>query len=210
MKKLSRKEVETIRKAVDEGLSIRRIATRFDLDRKAVNKAYREYREEQIANSPRRILAEKIYQLQKASNRAIRNYKANDRPEYAYAVSSVAGELRATIQDLQQLMDVETLCNAVIDAVLYPNMVDSIEIFVKELGSARDQMTLTLDSASAKAANEILVDLIKDMKGKFQDLRLKGIQRMEGALNIKLEDRRNELVAMPDTKKPKLKVAKAG
>lgn len=214
MKKPKPSVIREVRKLIDSGKSIKTIAAICELDLKVVSRLYKEYMQEQFANSPRSILAKKIYQLQKAANRAIKNYQNNSRPEYAYAISSISGELRGCIQDLQGLVDVVTLSNVFLDEVLYPNLIDTLQVFVKELGAARDEMTTILEPSNAKLANEVLVDLIRDMKGKLNELRLKGIERTEKALQIDLGERREEVLALPDsveTKRSKFKVVqKAG
>jgi len=205
MKKPNIKEIKIIRKLFDKGRSIRKVSANLGIDLKIIRLLYKEYKYEQIAKNPRTILAKKIFQIQKAADKAIKNYNTNTRPEYAYAISSLNGELRAALQDIKSMVDIESLARQFLDQVHYASIIEMIQIFISELGSARDEMRNQLSKHEATAANEILKDLISDMKAKITDVQASAIQRTESVFSLDLQDKLDEVLILPESKRKKKK-----
>jgi len=187
-----------VRKHLVKGKSIKKVALHYKLSTNVVNSIYQDILDEEIANSPRRILAKKIRQLQEAADNALEEYNEKPKPYKAYAVTNLVAELRSTIASLQSLIDVEDLTETYIAEVLKPVIMQSIRIFIEEIGGARDELVAHLDESSGKEVNNVMKDSVRLLKGKINDLFLFGITRTEKALRLNLEEYRNEILTYQD------------
>lgn len=204
-----------VRKALVKGKSIKRVALHYKLRTEFVNSLYQDILDEEIANSPRRIIAKKIRQLQDAADSALNEYNENPKPYKAYAVTNLISELRASISSLQELLDLDDLTEQYIGNVLKPVILRAIRVFVEEIGGARDELVSHLDESSGKEVNTVMKDSIRLLKGKVNELFLFGIEKTEKTFRLNLEEYRNEILVYNEasentpTKKSKLKLLKS-
>jgi len=203
------KEVKKIYKHLSRRKTPREIAKHYGWSTEAVQEVFDQFLYEQIANSPRIILSKMIHELMEASGKSLKKYKRSEHSQDAFAVTSLMNEIRAAMVDLQKMLDVNELADQFIDQVLQGVIVNIIKMFTNELNGIRGELQNLLDPNTFRTVNDSLLDCLDIIKGKINPMYVEMLEEMEKTFNIRLDDRKNELLNVKSTK-PKLRVLKTG
>lgn len=208
--KLTVKRIRKIRKAIDKGRSVQRIAQHYGYPEKSVQEAYDQYLLEQIANSPRVRLAKMITALEATARKALDKYNLSRHSQDAFAVTSITNEIRSTVTELQKMVDVSVLTDQFIDDVMKKLIIAMIKMFVTEVNGIRAELANRLDAGTNRTVNEALLECMDVLKRKVNPIYLEALEGIEKSLNVDLTDRKKELLMISRQKEIENKTGTEG
>jgi len=144
-----------------------------------------------------------IQELADAGKGALGKYKKSKHSQDAFAVTSIMGELRASMTTLAEMMDVNTLAGQFVEEVVQWLIMHTIQVYVKELNGIRGELENVLDGAAQRRVNDALLDCMEAVKGKMNPIYLETLERMEKSFKIRLDNQKDEILATAS--KPKLR-----
>lgn len=206
---IDQKQINKIYRHLDRGKSARVIAKHYNWPIKEVEAVFEQYLYEQIANSPRVKLAKMIHELSEVSKKSLSKYKKTAHSQDAFAVTNVMSEIRAAMEDLQNMLDVNELADQFIEQVLQGMLVNIIKMFINELNGIRGELQNLLEPTSFRTVNNALLDCLDIARKKINPLYIESLENMEKTFNIRLEDRKKQLLSVKK-EKTKLRVLKTG